>query len=118
MVIDWNDCTPLTRFEFDAFIGAAIPFLMRMEDKNGWDFFVNDMSIGHFCGRFLIEAFKLNDYEHYQKYNTKVKDMKTICNLLVEADWTAEDETLRNNKGSEIWKLVLNKINAIADTVF
>lgn len=117
-MIDWNDCTPLTRFEFDTFIGSAIPFLMRMEDKNGWDFFVNDMSIRRFCERFLIEALNRNDYEDYQKHNTKVKAINAICRILVEADWTAEDETLRKDKGSEIWKLVLNKVNAIADTVF
>lgn len=118
MVIDWNDCTPLTRFEFDAFIGSAIPFLMRMEDKNGWDFFVNDRSIRWFCLRFMDEALELNGYEDYQWYYPKLNDIDTIYRILSEADWTAEDETLRKDKGSEIWKLVLNKINAIADTVF
>lgn len=117
-MIDWNDCTPLTRKEFDTFINTAIPFLKDMEDKNGWDFFINDMSIGHFCERFILEAFEHNDYEDYQKYNTKVKDMLTIYHILIEADWTAENETLRNNKGSEIWKLVLNKVNTIADSIF
>ena len=116
-MIDWNDCTPLTREEFDTFIGAAIPFLKRMEDKNGWDFFVNNDSIGWFCRRFMIEAFYLNDYKDYQKYNTKVKDMLAIYNILAMADWTGEDEILRNDKGTEIWKLVLNKVNTIADTV-
>lgn len=75
-MIDWDDCTPLTREEFDSFIGMAIPFLKSMEDKNGWDFFVNDMSIRRFCNRFFIEAFKFNDYEDYQRYNTKVKDIQ------------------------------------------
>lgn len=116
-MIDWNDCTPLTREEFDGFITAAIPFLKRMEDKNGWDFFVNDDSIGWFCQRFLIEAFKLNDYEVYQQYYPKVKDMNAICGILINADWTAENETLRKDKGSEIWRLVLNKVNSVADVV-
>lgn len=79
-MIDWNECTPLTRSEFDDFIGAAIPFLKDMEMKNGWDFFVN-------------------------------------YDLLVKADWSQEDATLRKDKGSEIWKLVLDKVNSIADTV-
>ncbi len=117
-MIDWNDCTPLTRSEFDTFIGAAIPFLKNMEDKNGWDFFVNDMSIGRFCERFLIEAFGINYYEDYQKHNTKVQDIRIIYSILVEADWTQENETLRQNKGSEIWRLVLNKVNMVADSVF
>jgi len=117
-MIDWNDCSPLTRKEFDDFISAAIPFLKNMEMKNGWDFFVNDMSFSWFCKRFLIEAFELNDYEAYQEYNTKVQDMLAIGYILIEADWTEEDETLRNDKGSEIWKLVLNKVNAIADSMF
>lgn len=116
-MIDWNDYTPLTRGEFDGFIGAAIPFLKSMEDKNGWDFFVNDMSVGHFCERFFLEAIYLNDYEEYQKHNTKVKDMLAMYWILIKADWTKENETLRKNKGSEIWKLVLNKVNSIADTV-
>jgi hypothetical protein len=116
-MIDWNDCTPLTREEFDVFISAAIPFLKRMEDKNGWDFFVNDMSIGHFCERFIIEAFYLNDYENYQKYNAKVKDMLAMYHILIKADWSEENATLRKDKGSEIWRLILNKVNAIADTV-
>ena len=117
-MIDWNDCTPLTREEFDSFIGAAIPFLKDMEMKNGWDFFVNEMSIGMFCDRFLIEAFELNDYEDYQEHNRKVKDMYTIRDILYDSDWTNENETLRNNKGSEIWKIVLDKVNAVADSVF
>ena len=116
-MIDWNDCTPLTREEFDDLIGAAIPFLKDMEMKNGWDFFVNDMSIGQFCERFLIEAINLNDYEDYQKHYPKVKDMLELYWILVKADWTEENETLRKDKGSEIWRLVLNKVNAIADTV-
>ena len=116
-MIDWNDCTPLTRSEFDSFISAAIPFLKGMEDKNGWDFFVNDDSIGWFCKRFLIEAFNLNDYTDYQKYNQKVQDMNAIYHILISADWTPENETLRKDKGSEIWRLVLNKVNAIADIV-
>ena len=62
-MIDWNDCTPLTREEFDVFIGAAIPFLKSMEMKNGWDFFVNDLSVRWFCERFLIEAFKSQAHE-------------------------------------------------------
>lgn len=117
-MIDWNDCTPLTREEFDSFIGAAIPFLKSMEYKNGWDFFVNGFSVGWFCERLLIEAIDLNDYEDYQEHNTKVKDMLAIYLILVSADWTPENETLRNNKGSEIWRLVLDKVNAIADDVF
>ena len=116
-VIDWDDCTPLTREEFDSFISTAIPFIKDMEIKNSWDFFVNDMSIGCFCEGFIIHAFALNDYEDYQKHNTKVKDMLTMQHILVKADWTEEDETLRKNKYSEIWKLVLNKVNAIADSV-
>lgn len=116
-MIDWNDCTPLTREEFDGFINAAIPFLKRMEDKNGWDFFVNDDSIGWFCERFLIEAFKFNSYEVYQRHYQKVKDMNAICRILIEADWTEEDETLRKDKDSEIWRLVLNKVNSVADAV-
>lgn len=116
-MIDWSDCTPLTRCEFNEFISAAIPFLKDMEDKNGWDFFVNDMSIGWFCERFLIKAFELNDYADYQRYNTKVQDMRTIYHIVVKADWTPENETLRKYKGSEIWKLVLNKVNTIADAV-
>lgn len=117
-MVDWNDCTPLTREEFDGFISAAIPFLKDMEMKNGWDFFVNDMSICWFCDRFIIEAFEFNNYEDYQEHNTKVKDMYAIRDVLIEADWTEENETLRKNKGSEIWKLVLNKVNSIADTLF
>lgn len=116
-MIDWNDCTPLTREEFDGFIEAAIPFLKSMEMKNGWDFFVNDLSVRWFCERFLIEAFNLNDYESYQRHYTKVQDMRTIYDLLVKADWSPEDNTLRKNKGSDIWKLVLNKVNDIADIV-
>lgn len=116
-MIDWNDCTPLTRSEFDSFIGAAIPFLKSMEDKNGWDFFVNDDSVRWFCERFLIEAFKLNEYEDYQRFYPKVQDMRTIYDVLVEGDWSQEDATLRKNKGSEIWKLVLDKVNSVADTV-
>lgn len=117
-MIDWNDCSPLTRKEFDAFINMAIPFLKDMEDKNRWDFFVNDMSIGHFCERFILNAFAHNDYEDYQEHNTKVKDMLAFYHILIESDWTPENETLRKNKGSEIWKLVLNKVNTIADSVF
>lgn len=116
-MIDWNDCTPLTREEFDSFINAAIPFLKRMEDKNGWDFFINDMSIGRFCERFIIEAIRLNDYESYQIHNTKVKDMLAMYRILVEADWTPENEILRNDKGSDIWRLVLDKVCTIADEV-
>lgn len=116
-MIDWDDCTPLTRDEFGTFIGAAVPFLKRMEDKNGWDFFVNDDSIGWFCHRFLIEAFKLNEYKDYQRYNIKVRDTNALCCILIGADWTKENETLRKDKGSEIWKLVLNKVNDIADAV-
>lgn len=116
-MIDWNDCTPLTREEFNDFISPAIPFLKSMEDKNGWDFFVNDDSIRWFCRRFLIEAFNLNDYKDHQRYNQKVKDINAMDRILIEADWTPENETLRKDKGSEIRKLVLNKINAIADSV-
>lgn len=116
-MIDWNDCTPLTKEEFDSFVGAAIPFLKDMEDKNAWDFFVNDISVGLFCKEFLIKAFELDNYKDYQKYNTKVQDMRTIYNILAEADWTPENETLRKYKSSEIWKLVLNKVNVIANTV-
>ena len=117
-MIDWDDCTPLTREEFDSFISMAIPFLKSMEDKNGWDFFVNDMSIRWFCDRFSFEAFEFNDYEYYQKHNTKVKDMYAILDVLMEADWTPEDEALRKNRGLEIWKLVLDKVNTIVDSVF
>ena len=117
-MIDWNDCTPLTRKEFDAFINTAIPFLKNMEAKNIWDFIINDMSIGDFCKNFILYAFEHNSYKNYQKYNTKVKDMLTIYHILIEADWTVENETFRNNKDSEIWKLVLNKINTIADNIF
>lgn len=116
-MIDWNDCTPLTRGEFDSFISAAIPFLKNMEMKNGWDFFVNDMSVGWFCERFLIEAFDMNDYEDYQRFYPKVRDMRTIYDLLVKADWSQEDTILREHKGSEIWKLVLDRVNSVADTV-
>lgn len=117
-MINWNDCTPLTRQEFDAFINAAIPFLKDMELKNSWDFFVNDIGVEYFCKDLIIEAFSLNDYEDYQKYNPKVKDMLVIYDLLIEADWTVENKTLRDNKNSDIWKLVLNKVNTIADMVF
>ena len=117
-MIDWNDCTPLTRQEFDSFINAATPFLENMEIKNGWDFFVNDMSIGWFCERFLMEAFELNDYEDYQRYNTKVKEMRTIYDILVEADWTEENDALRNDHSCKIWKLILNKVNSIANEIF
>jgi hypothetical protein len=117
-MIDWNDCTPLTRKEFDGFINAAIPHLQSMEMKNGWDFFVNDMGHVYFCQDLMWKAFRLNDYENYQVYYQKVQDMLTIYQILVEADWSEEDETLRRDKGSEIWRLVLNKVNAIADEVF
>ena len=117
-MINWNDWTPLTREEFDSFIEKAIPFLKDMEMKNGWDFFVNDMSIGWFCERFLLEAFEYNEYEEHQKHNQKVKDMLSIYNLLVDGDWTKENETLRANKGTEIWKLILDRVNAVADSVF
>lgn len=33
-MINWDDCSPLTREEFDAFISMAIPFLKSMEYKN------------------------------------------------------------------------------------
>lgn len=117
-MIDWDDCTPLTREEFDSFISMVIPFLKSMEDKNGWDFFVNDMSIRWFCNRFFIEAFEFNDYEDYQKHNTKVKDMYAILDVLMEADWTPEDEALQKDRELEIWKLVLDKVNTIVDSVF
>ena len=38
--------------------------------------------------------------------------------ILIKADWSEEDATLQKYKGSEIWKLVLNKVNAIADSIF
>ena len=116
-MIDWNDCTPLTRDEFSLFISTAVPFLKDMEMKNGWDFFVNDMSVGWFCERFLIEAFYKNDYEDYQRFYPKVQDMRAIYDLLVKADWSQENATLRKHKESEIWKLILDKVNSIADTV-
>lgn len=117
-MIDWNDCTPLTRNEFDDLIGAAIPFLKDMEMKNGWDFVVNNISTSWFCERFLIKARDLNDYEDYQKHNTKVQDFRTIYSIIVKSDWTHEDTVLRENLGTEIWKLVLDKVNSIADSVF
>ena len=117
-MINWDDCSPLTREEFDAFISMAIPFLKSMEYKNRWDFFINDMSIRWFCDRFFIEGFEFNDYEDYQEHYTKVKDMYANLDILMEADWTPEDEILRRDKEVEIWKLVLDKVNAIADSVF
>ena len=117
-MIDWNDCTPLTREEFDNFIRHAIPRLQDLEMKNGWDFFVNDMGHVYFCQDLLWEAFRLNGYKNYQVYYPKVQDMLTIYQILMEADWEKEDELLRRDKGLEIWRLVLNKVNAIADSVF
>ena len=117
-MIDWSDCTPLTRKEFDDFIAPAIPFLKQMEYKNGWDFFVNDMSTQWFCQRFILEASELDKHEDYQEHNTKVKDMDAIYFLLMDADWSKEDAALRSDKSLEIWKLVLDKVNAVADNVF
>ena len=117
-MIDWNDCAPLTRQEFDSFIDAAIPFLKGMEEKNSWDFFVNDMSVKWFCERLILDASELDPSEDYQEHNTKVKDMDAIYEILVEADWTKENETLRNDTSCEIWRLVLDKVHAIADSVF
>lgn len=118
-MIDWTDCTPLTREEFDDFICAAIPFLKGMEDKNGWDFIINDMRFNQFCDRFLIEAFELNGY--YEKncrwYYPKVQDVETIYRILIEADWTVEDEAFKKDYGICIWEVILNKVNAIADSV-
>ena len=116
-MIEWNDRTRLTRSEFDSFINAAVPFLKDMEEDNGWDFFVNDTSVAWFCERFILKAFELNDYEDYQRFYPKVKDMNTIYDLLVNADWSHEDATLRKNKETKIWQLVLNRVNSVADTV-
>jgi len=117
-MINWNDYNPLTREEFDGFIKAAIPYLKDMENKNSWDFFINDMSIKLFCDMLFLEAIDLNDFEDYQEHNPKVKDMYVIYNLCLEADWTTENETFRKNRKPEIWKLVLDKVNQIADSVF
>ena len=117
-MIQWNDCTPLTREEFDDFINTAVPFLQGMEDKNGWDFIINDMRFSWFCERFLLEAFKLNNYERYQHHCPKVQDMHTICGIIVEANWTEEDEAFKNDHGICIWKTILSKVNDIANSVF
>lgn len=117
-MIDWNDCTPLTRDELDDFINAAIPHIANLESKNKWDFFVNDMSISSFCERLFIEAFEINDYEDYQRNYRKVEDIYAIRNILAEEDWEQENKYFRNHKDSEIWKLVLNKVNSIADAIF
>lgn len=116
-MINWNDCTPLTREEFAAFIEAAIPFLKGMENKNNWDFFVNNTSIKWFCERFFMEALKLNGYKDYYKHNQKAKDVLAVYDLLAEEDWSEENKTRRANKESKIWDIVLNKVNKIADEV-
>lgn len=116
-MIDWNDCTPLTRGEFDSFISAAVPFLQDMEMKNGWDFFVNDLGHVYFCQDLMCHAFSLNEYKDYQIHYPKVQDMIAIDRILRETDWTEEDSTLRKHKESEIWRLVLNRVNAVADAV-
>ncbi len=116
-MIDWNDCTPLTREEFDTLIGPAIPHLQDMEWKNDWDFFVNDISIAWFCSDFLNRAIELNDYLEYQKYNTKVQDVSTMCQLLATADWSEEEAALREHRAPAIWEMILSKVKLVADAV-
>lgn len=120
-MINWSDCSPLTKEEWLNFIKLGIPKLKDMEEKNRWDFFINDVSIKDFCNAYLNYCYAVNGYpETWQNDYPKVRDLKTACSIIINSDWRKEYSTcyLDETNTIKIYELILNKIYTITEQLF
>lgn len=118
-MIDWDDCTSLTKEEFLEFINLGIP---KMEEKHDWDFQINGFSIKDFCFDLFCYSYETNGWpESYKDDYPKVKDLRAIRQIATEYySWRKENFTYYNDKtrSTKIYELILSKLYAMAEEIF
>lgn len=116
-MIDWNDCTPLTKEEWIEFINFGIPELKEMEYKNSWDFYINDYGFNFFCNDLLCYAYKIDSPKEWQLEYQKTIDLKKLWRMVEGLDWTKEEKKYRSNKEGKfkIHELIINRLYQFAD---
>lgn len=120
-MINWSDCSPLTKEEWLDFIKLGIPKLKDLEEKNRWDFFINDLNISTFCDDYFGYCYAINGYpEFWQDNYPKVKDLAAACSIIVNSDWRQENSICYLDKTNtiKIYELILNKVYTITEQLF
>lgn len=119
-MIDWNNYTNLTKEEWLDFLKSGFPYLVEMENKNRWDFYINDFNFNIFCNDFLCDAYNLNPPKEWQDTFPKVCDLMTLCNLINEIDWSKEEQKYRNDNNDKltIYHLIFSKIIDFTNQIF
>lgn len=121
-MINWSDCSPLTKDEWLDFLNLGIPHLKEMESKNDWDFHINDFSFTILCNNFLCHAYHSNLPKEWEERLPKAKDLMTIWDLIDEIDWSQEEHRYKyqkeNNENLTIYGLILGKIYKLTENLF
>lgn len=119
-IINWNDYSPLTKDEWLEFVEKSIYFLKKRENKNDWDFFINNFSFSMFCDMSFCESYDIIRPKIWQDNCTKAKDLKAIWDLIIESDWTKEENKYKkdNDRSLMIYDLISKKIYNITEEIF
>lgn len=118
-MINWNDCSPLTKDEWLDFVALGIPQFKNRESKNSWDILINGFTMDMICHELFCLSYAINPPEEWQRPFQKVKEMNEIWDYITEIiDWSDEDKEYAADHNLCIADLVINKVNEITNQLF